>query len=99
MKPIGCRSCEPAADLGPPASQEDHQDSSPASRWCFLRALRVWPGEWNQATFKPVCGSVSIASLACMQCYRGKSLRDISALNHAPEVAAKRARVEEPSIS
>ena len=55
--------------------------------------------EWNQATFKPVCGSVSIASLECKQCYRGRSLRDISALNHAPEVAAKRARVEEPSIS
>ena len=55
--------------------------------------------EWNQASFKPVCRSVSHASLECKQCYRGWSLRDIGALNHALEVAAKRARVEEPSIS
>ncbi|CAE7519209.1 unnamed protein product [Symbiodinium sp. CCMP2592] len=50
--------------------------------------------EWNQAIFKPVCGSVSIASLECKQCYRGRSLRDLGALNHALEVATKKARVE-----
>ena len=140
-EPDDAPDCEPAAGLGPPASQEDESSSSSESsssesvdervqasgeradelvhrklNECLMykhrttRTVHLLPAgassgrfvcgrEWNQATFKAVCGSVSLASLECKQCYKGRSLRDIGALNHALEVAAKRARVEEPNKS
>ena len=128
-EPDDAPDCEPAAGLGPPASQEDESSSSSESsssesvdervqasgeradelvhrklNECLMykhrttRTVHLLPAgassgrfvcgrEWNQATFKPVCGSVSLASLECKQCYKGRSLRDIGALNHALEVA------------
>ena len=49
--------------------------------------------EFCESIFKPVCGDVHIEALECKQCYRGKPLRDIGALNHALEIAAKRQRM------
>ena len=65
-----------------------------ASSGCF-----VCDQEWNRATFMPVCRSVSHASLECKRCCGGWSLSDMDALNRALEMASKRARVAEPSIS
>ena len=49
--------------------------------------------DFNDSVFKPVCGSVHIASFECKQCYKGRPIRDIGALNHALELASKRLRV------
>ena len=49
--------------------------------------------DFNDSVFRPVCGSVHIASFECKQCYKGRPIRDLGALNHALELASKRLRV------
>ncbi|CAE7273740.1 unnamed protein product, partial [Symbiodinium sp. CCMP2456] len=39
--------------------------------------------EYSDSVFAPVCGDVHLRALECKQCYKGKPLRDIGALNHA----------------